>query len=931
MKKLYIFALVAMLFAACTTDEAQDVAVNIETPDTLTVSFEGDDSRIQLQEGKTVWTEGDFMSVFYRSNANQKWQYQGETGERSGTIKRVTNATATQELSNIVIVYPYNANYYINPRSFNVQAFLPAQQTYLKDSYGLDGNIMISSSEYKQFSLKNVCGWLKIQLTGNGERVKSIKLKGNNGEQVAGEIYINSEDASCELAADAGAFGDDTEVGGTIFEDGSVLTSVTLYCRSSVELSSEPTAFYIALPPQTFKNGISIEITDAYGTTITKSTDKEVEIKRNTILPMAAFEVEMEQKVIANTEIWYTNGSTTDATTPRNEGAFGANIVSNTYDAEKECWVIKFDSAITSIGNTAFDNCTSLTSVTIPDSVTSIGSRAFSRCTSLTSITIPDSVTSIGGYAFRDCTSLTSITIPDSVTSIGDNAFKSCTSLTSVTIPNSVTSIGDWAFFDCTSLTSITIGNSVASIGSAAFYGCTSLTSVTIPDRVTAIGSSAFNGCTSLTSVTIPDSVTSIGDYAFANCTSLTRVDITDLSAWCKISFGDFGATPLFYAAKLYLNGSELTNITIPSDITEIKSSAFSGCKSLTSVTIPDSVTSIGDDAFHRCKSLTSVTIGNSVTSIGDDAFEECTSLTSITIPDSVTSIGERAFYNCRSLTSITIPESVISIENNAFTDCTGELVLNCNCLGLFGGQFSKVIIGESVTSIGDRAFCECTSLTSVIIGNGVTSIGDAAFYNCTSLTSITIPDSVTSIGYEAFYKCISLTSITIPESVTSIGNNAFTDCTGELVLNCNCLGLFGGQFSKVIIGESVTSIGNAAFDECTSLTSVTIPDSVTSIGDWAFSDCKQLTSVTIGRGVTSIGDWAFFDCISLKVVYCKPENPPTLGSHVFSYPSEDNTDAYPICCTYYVPHGSVPLYNGEYQPDSDWRTYADYIEGYNF
>ena len=929
MKKLYIFTLVAMLFAACATDEAQDVAVNIETPDTLTVSFEGDGSRIQLQEGKTVWTKGDLMSVFYRSNANQKWQYQGETGERSGTIKRVTNATATQELSNIVIVYPYNANYYINPRSFNVQAFLPAQQTYLKDSYGLDGNIMISSSEYKQFSLKNVCGWLKIQLTGNGERVKSIKLKGNNGEQVAGEIYINSEDASCELAADAGAFGDDTEVGGTIFEDGTVLTTVTLHCRSSIVLSSEPTAFYIALPPQTFKNGISIEITDAYGTTVTKSTDKEVEIKRNTILPMAAFEVEMEQKVIANTEIWYTNGSTTDATTPRNEGAFGANIVSNTYDAEKECWVIKFDSAITSIGNTAFDNCTSLTSVTIPDSVTSIGSRAFSRCTSLTSITIPDSVTSIGGYAFRDCTSLTSITIPDSVTSIGDNAFNGCTSLTSVAIPNSVTSIGDWAFFDCTSLTSITIGNSVASIGSAAFYGCTSLTTITIPDSVTSIGDSAFRSCTSLTSITIPDSVTSIRDYAFSSCTSLT-------------------------------------SITIGNSVASIGSAAFYGCTSLTTITIPDSVTSIGDSAFSGCSSLTSATIGNSVTSIGDSAFSGCSSLTDtyvnitdlaaysisnnthrfpgnkhllvngteiteLVIPDSVTSIGDNAFRGCTSLTSITIPNSVTSIGGGAFSGCTGELIIDSNALGLYGGQFTKVIIGNSVTSIGDNAFYGCSSLTSVTIPNSVTSIGDAAFYNCTSLTSITIPDSVTSIGERAFYNCRSLTSITIPESVTSIGNRAFTDCTGELVLNCNCLGLFGGQFSKVIIGESVTSIGNAAFDKCTSLTSVIIGNGVTSIGVWAFSDCKQLTSVTIGRGVTSIGEWAFFDCISLKVVYCKPDIPPTLGNpYVFYYSNEDNTGAYPICCTYYVPHDSVDLYNGE-QYDSDWDTFADYIEGYNF
>ena len=478
MKKLYIFALVAMLFAACTTGETQDVAVNIETPDTLVGTFEGNDSRIQLQEGKTVWTKGDFASVFYRSNANQKWQYQGETGERSGAIKRVANATATQELSNIVIVYPYNANYYINPRSFNVQAFLPAQQTYLKDSYGLDGNIMISSSEYKQFSLKNVCGWLKIQLTGNGEQIKSITLKGNNGEQVAGEIYINSEDASCELAAGTGILGDDTEVGGTIFEDDTVLTTVTLHCRNSIELSSEPTAFYIALPPQTFKNGISIEIADAYGSTVTKSTDKEVEIKRNTILPMAAFEVEIKQKEPANTEIWYTNGSTTDATVPYDTSAFGANIVSNTYDAENERWVIKFDSDITSIGDDAFYKCSSLQSVIISKNITSIGYKAFSQCTSLTSVTIPDSVTSIGRAAFSWCTSLTSITIPDSITVIKENTFEYCTSLTSITMSDSVTSIEGYAFIYCKALTSIVIPDSVTSIGMSTFKFCTSLKEV---------------------------------------------------------------------------------------------------------------------------------------------------------------------------------------------------------------------------------------------------------------------------------------------------------------------------------------------------------------------------------------------------------------------------------------------------------------------
>ena len=323
--------------------------------------------------------------------------------------------------------------------------------------------------------------------------------------------------------------------------------------------------------------------------------------------------------------------------------------------------------SVTRIGSSAFSDCTSLTSITIPEGVTSIGDDAFSGCTNIDTAIIPAGAigaipkeslktviinggTGIGDYAFRSCTSLTSITIPASVTSIGSSAFNGCTSLTSIAIPSSVTSIGTSAFKNCTSLMSITIPSSVTSIGSSAFRGCTGLTSIAIPSSVTSIGTSAFKNCTSLMSITIPSSVTSIGADAFYGCTSLT-------------------------------------SIAIPEGVTSIGDDAFSGCTSLTNITIPSSVTSIGWGAFRGCTGLTSITIPSSVTSIGSSAFEDCTSLTSITISRGVTSIGSSAFSGCTSLSSITYTGTKAQwndIEKGFYwSSNTGNFVVHCTDGGI--------------------------------------------------------------------------------------------------------------------------------------------------------------------------------------------------------------------------------------------------------
>ena len=227
-----------------------------------------------------------------------------------------------------------------------------------------------------------------------------------------------------------------------------------------------------------------------------------------------------------------------------------------------EAYVIP--ASVTSIGNSAFSYCRSLSNIIIPASITSIGDRAFFYCLSLSKIVIPASVTSIGNSTFSHCFSLSNIVIPTSVTSIGNSAFANCGSLSSIDIPDSVTRIGEYAFSYCHSLSNIVIPASVTSIGDSVFSNCRSLSNIVIPASVTSIGNSAFSHCRSLSNIVIPNSVISIGYWTFSYC--------------------------LF-----------LSNIAIPASVTSIGGWAFSGCSSLSNIVIPNSVASIDSSAFDGC------------------------------------------------------------------------------------------------------------------------------------------------------------------------------------------------------------------------------------------------------------------------------------------------------------------------------------------
>jgi hypothetical protein len=544
---------------------------------------------------------------------------------------------------------------------------------------------------------------------------------------------------------------------------------------------------------------------------------------------------------------------------------------------------------VTSIGDSAFSGCTSLTSVTIPDNVMTIGMWAFSECTNVTNFDIGNSVTGIGYGAFEYCTSLTRVTIPDNVMTIGMWAFSECTNVTNVSIGNSVTSIGDGAFSGCSRLTSIdvdpqnpaysshdgvlfnksqttliqcpggkagtyTVPNTVITIGYWAFEYCTSLTSVTIANSVLDIGYYAFSGCTSLTSVTIGQGVTNINDFKFTGCTSLATITVD-------------AANSVYSSAEgVLFNKDQTTLIRCP----EGKAGSY---------TIPNSVTSIVHLAFLACSSLTAIDVdpqNSAYSSLEGVLFNkdqttliQCpeSKIGSYTIPDSVISIGQWAFIGCTRLTSVTIPDSVLDIAYGAFECCT---------------SLASVTIGQGVTSIGQVAFRACTSLTSVTIPNSVTNWEDggksaSTFDGCTNLVSVTIGDGVKRIPISAFANCTSLTSVTIGSGVTVIEGNAFNGCTSLATFTVDAANSVYSSAEGVLFNKDQTTLIRCPEGKAGSYT---IPDSVLDIAGGAFIDCTRLASVTIPNRVTYIGDGAFSVCTNLTGVYFEG-NAPSLGTYV--------------------------------------------------
>ncbi len=569
----------------------------------------------------------------------------------------------------------------------------------------------------------------------------------------------------------------------------------------------------------------------------------------------------------------------------------------------------------TQIPTGAFSNCSSLTSITLPDTVTVINNYAFYYCTSVTTIKtpgneistaiiIPQAVTSIGNYAFFSCSKITNLSMSDNVQTIGTNAFQSCANLknaklstqlqtispylfyacntlSTVAIPETVTRIGTYAFGVCSQLKNITIPQAVTAVDSYAFYYCPKLTSVIMNNGILSIGDYAFKDCAALTSVTIPDSVTSIGSSTFLGCSGLTEITLpfignTGTTSGSSSSvfgyiFGQTISNTAGYVSQQYSSSSS-TYCYAPSALktvnitkaTQIPYGAFYNYNQITSIQIPKTVVSAGSNAFYNTKWLSSQTddfliIGDGVLIRGKDTNN------AINIPSGVKYIAD-AFRTMRSgaTISINVPDGTRTIGADAFTGLSHTTV--------------NISIPYSVTSIADGIFYMNNRVKIKCYNNSA-----ALAYAKRNSISYELLDSEEKIGLDSYSYIISNGKAEITSCKTTSTNITLPGTLGGAVVEKVGTGAFRGAstVTAIAIPNNIKAIGDYAFADCKGIVDVTIPGTVASLGKNSFAECSNLKNVTIKDGITRIGDYSFYNCKALTEVNI-PDSVTAFGDYAF-------------------------------------------------
>ncbi len=614
--------------------------------------------------------------------------------------------------------------------------------------------------------------------------------------------------------------------------------------------------------------------------------------------------------------------------------------------------------SVTSIGNGNFRNCKRLSSIIVSEGNPVFDSREDCNAIIDTNNTliagcrstiIPNGVERIAHQAFEDCTELTSITLPVTVKQIGKKALAGCSSLTSITIPHSVTLIEDSAFYNCSTITSINIPPSVTVYNNGIFANCSGLISVTIPKTVGYIDDKAFAGCYSLISI-IVERGNSVYDSR-NNCNAVIESATNTLIVACSKSEIPNSITAI--GSKAYANCQDISSFEVPRWISEINEQPFIYAGQLTSISVDKDNKSY--DSREDCNAIihtatNTLTVGcntsvipSSVTAIGNRAFSHCNGIKHISLPANIQEIAREAFFCCDSLQyiychattpphidgelSLSQPPLIVIVPPEALLDykknyAWSKLNIEVECIeGVcynitstttveviyrdekLNNYVDSIIIPDvvkignreySVTSISDRAFYNYNGLKSIKIGNNVTQIGDEAFAGCNSLKQVYMGRNIAAIGNNAFAQCPTLKHIEIqaltPPSITS---NTFSDTRTTVVVSPLSYNNYTHELSlwrtlaiepHIVDGFYLHKVTENALeithrnDQYNSYNGdIVIPHNITidnttypiiSIGANAFKDCADLNSITLHQDLHTIGDKAFENCSSLTAVH---------------------------------------------------------------
>lgn len=594
----------------------------LNQPEEFWATFEGadeSDTRTYLDEQTRMrWTADDRLTIFTKTTYNREYAFTGKTGANAGGFKQVSvddDFWFGYDVDYNYAIYPHSAANEFDETDCFFTTTMPAEQTYVENSFGLGANTMVAVSESGQLLFKNVGSYLRVMLWGENQTVKKITLSSIAGEALAGEakIFATLTDVpTCTMVGTS--------------------SSIVLNCTDAVEVNTTeaaPVAFWIVLPPVVLAEGYKVVVENVDGDTQEFAINKEKTFKRNVYNTLKReLAIPAQPHTPALNEIWYTS-TTGEAVTPNNATVFGSTLLTNTYSNGRG--VMTFEGNVTKAGTKAFMDCSTLATIHLPEKATIVSSQAFQGCDNLTGVILPEKLAVLSSAAFRECTALKEITIPN-VTSISAQAFLGCTSLEKVTLSPKTKSLGNHAFYQCTALKEIALPATVTSIGTHVFYQCKSLEALALPAAVSTIGERAFYQCTALKHLNLPTSLVTLGGYAFYECAALI-------------------------------------DAIVPSGVTEIANRTFYGCKMLQRVELPEGLLSIGEGAFgngsmldKRNTSLTEVVIPSTVKSIADAAFGYCNALKAITLkPTTPPNFGDGVFGGCSSERTFYVPMASVT------------------------------------------------------------------------------------------------------------------------------------------------------------------------------------------------------------------------------------------------------------------------------